>query len=439
MKMSRKACPIATLALLSSLPALAQNSPGDALPSDASTEPKTLDAFFLSEIPNAFVKGKFNANVRARYEHVDHSQLPDDSNAGTIRTRMGFTTAPLYGFQGMLEAENILPIDDDGYNATGSNNQPTRPVIADVETTEVNQAWLSFNYTNQVTLKVGRQRFTLDNHRFVGDVGWRQNMQTFDAVTANWTPLNHLSLTYGYLWEIHRVFGDVSNLPAANTDFDSDSHLIHLTHAGWKPGKFTGYAHLLDLENAAGFAHSCATYGLSFAGNTDLNEKTKLEYRAEFAFQTDYADAPVDYQAEYLQLELTATFKPVLLGAGFELLGSDNHVGFRTPLATLHAFNGWADMFLTTPAAGLQDLYAIAQVTLPRDVPLRFIYHKFDADSGFGDYGHEFDAVISKKFGKHWTLLAKYAHYLGKDPAPPSILTADLDVRKVWAQIEFNF
>ena len=29
--------------------------------------------------------------------------------------------------------------------------------------------------------------------------------------------------------------------------------------------------------------------------------------------------------------------------------------GFNTPLATLHAFNGWADRFLTTPVKGLAD------------------------------------------------------------------------------------
>ena len=39
----------------------------------------------------------------------------------------------------------------------------------------------------------------------------------------------------------------------------------------------------------------------------------------------------------------------------------------QTPLATLHAFNGWADMFLTTPANGLQDLYFRASYTLPMD------------------------------------------------------------------------
>ena len=90
-------------------------------------------------------------------------------------------------------------------------------------------------------------------------------------------------------------------------------------------------------------------------------------------------------------------------------------------------------MFLTTPPNGLHDLYGYAQVTLPAHVPLRFIYHKFDADYGGGDYGQEFDVVASKKVGKYWTALAQYAYYAGKD-AP-----AAYDLQKFWAQVQFNF
>jgi hypothetical protein len=200
-------------------------------------------------------------------------------------------------------------------------------------------------------------------------------------------------------------------------------------------GKLTGYAYLLDLENEApaSLANSTATYGISFAGSRPVHEKVKLEYRAEFAWQTDYADSTVDYQAEYYNIELGVNVKPVVVGAGYEVLGTDNSQGVKTPLATLHAFNGWADVFLTTPGKGLRDLYAFAQVTLPSQIPLRLVYHKFDADSGGADFGHEIDAVLSKKLGKHWTALAKYAYYDGKE-AP-----ANIDVHKVWLQIEFNY
>lgn len=390
-------------------------------------------AFFTQTLPGAFTGGTFSANVRARYEFVHQNNLPLDAHAGTIRTRFGFTTAPLYGFQGMLEAENVLALDEDAYNAAGANQQPGRPVVADPETTEINQAWLAWTWTNVLSVKAGRQRIVFDNHRFIGDVGWRQNMQTYDAASVRWSPLPRLTLDYAYVWDVRRVFGNVSGLPPANRDFESDSHLIHLSWNAHAAAQLVGYAYLLDLENAAGFNQSCATYGLALTGSTPLTDRLKLEYRAEAARQTDYRRSALDYEASYYALELAGHWSPVILGAGWEQLGSDNGAGFRTPLATLHAFNGWADVFLATPNAGLRDRYGFVQVTLPGQVPVRFVYHKFDSDAGSADFGQEFDVLASRRFGKHWTLLAKYAYYDGRD-APYAF-----QVHKVWAQVEFNF
>ena len=406
-------------------------------------EPNAVDNFFNGKIPDVIARGKFSLNARLRYEYVDQDPtFPDESNAATVRTRFGYTTAPLYGFQGMIEGENVALIGPDhNFNAAGSNKTPTRPVVADPDTTELNQAWLSYTHTNWVTLKGGRQRIVLDNHRFVGDVGWRQNMQTFDAATFESKPLPDLALFYGYVWEVNRVFGDVSGLPSLspNRDFDSSSHLINVSYSGWELGRFVGYAYLLDLENNAGTVNSSATYGGYLAGSAPVHEKVSLGYRGEFAWQTDYADSPLEYGAEYYNLELSATVKPVSFGAGYEVLGTGSNeagpgsVGFRTPLATLHAFNGWADVFLATPPKGLQDLYGFAQVMLPGQVPLRAVYHKYDADNGGADFGHEFDVQAMKKFGKHWTALLKYAYYDGKE------IPVRFDKHVFWAQVEFNF
>ena len=100
-------------------------------------------------------------------------------------------------------------------------------------------------------------------------------MQTFDAVTVGSEPVKNLNLYYGYIWDVHRVFGDVDGLAAANTDFDSRSHLINISYSGWKYGRFVGYTYLLDLHNAAGDANSCATYGGYFAGQAPVTDKVR--------------------------------------------------------------------------------------------------------------------------------------------------------------------
>lgn len=423
------------LAFAAVAPLNAQEKPAAATATPAAASDEfSLDKYLNGKLPEALAKGKFNLNVRPRWEHA-HQTGFEESDAFTIRTRFGYTTAPLAGFQAMIEGENVSVLGPrSNFNAAGSNpGGAGRTIVADPPTTELNQAWLS--YTNWNTLlKGGRQRIVLDNHRFVGDVGWRQNMQTFDSVTIENKSLPYTTLFYGYVWDVNRVFGDVNNLPLANTDFESDSHLLHYNYNHWKWLNISGYAYLLDLENGiAAQPNSTATYGGFLNGAVPVHEKVTLDYRAEFAWQTDYADSALDYETEYYLLELGATIKPVNFGGGYEVLGSDNGQGFKTPLATLHAHNGWADVFLNTPGTGLTDAYVFAGVTLPWEVPFRAVLHQFRSDTGGLHYGDELDLVLSKKFGKHWSALAKYAYYDGKE-APTAF-----DVDKFWLQIEFNY
>ncbi|HZI32599.1 MAG TPA: hypothetical protein VFF11_09665, partial [Candidatus Binatia bacterium] len=249
------------------------------------------------------------------------------------------------------------------------------------------------------------------------------------------------NLFYGYIWDVHRVFGNVSGLAPGNRDFDSSSHLFNVSYTGWKYGRFVGYSYLLDLSNAGGNNNSCATYGGYFAGEAPINTKIAVDYRAEYAYQTDYGKSTLNYDASYYNFEAGLNVKPVAFGGGYEVLGSGSNSGagggrasFRTPLATLHAFNGWDDVFLATPANGLRDIYGYFQLMVPTiEVPIRFVYHKFDADYGSGDYGQEYDVVATRKFGKYWSALLKYACYNGQD-AP-----AAYTVNKFWAEVDFTF
>lgn len=412
-----------------------------------------MGQLFGLQIPGAIANGKINLNVRARYEQDDidnQSPYKKNSYAPTVRTRFGFTTAPLYGFQGMLEGVNISDIGPEhNYNAAGVNSQAARPPVADPPMTRMDQAWFGYSYTNYFSAKVGQQQIDLDNQRFIGDAGWRQNMQTYDAIGVQSSPIKDLNLYYGYVWKVNRVYGDVPGLSSANADFDSRSHLINISYSGWDYGRFTGYAYLLDLSNsngASGNLNSCATYGGSFAGAAPASDWMTVDYRAEFAWQNQYADSPLRYSASYYNLEAGANVKPLAFGAGYEYLGSGansgaggGRVGFKTPLVSPHPFNGWAETFVNHPANGLRDLYGFVQVTLPWQIPVRAVYHKFDAAFDSGNYGQEIDLVGSRKFAKNWSVLVEYADYLGEDAAPPVLATREITVQKFWAAVEFIF
>jgi hypothetical protein len=393
--------------------------------------PPSLD----EKITEALLKGKFHLNARLRYEYADQSNLPDgtplrDSNAFTFRTRLGYETASFYGFKAMADFEDIRIIgSEDNFNQTGLSG-PGRTLIADVRATELNQSWLSYeNWDSQA--KVGRQRLILDNHRFIGNVGWRQNEQTFDAVTVQNRSLPDTTLFYGYIHQVNRVLS--ARHPMGR--FKSDSHLFNASYAGIPYGKIAAYAYLLDFDNSA--ANSSATFGGYYAGDHTFDEETDtaINYRAEYAHQVDYGNQPLDYNAHYYRVELGGAHRQFNAGLGYEVLGSDGgRKGFSTPLATLHAFNGWADVFAAaTPNAGLRDFYVWAGVDLPYNVPLTFVYHQYNADRGGANFGHEFNVIASRRFGKYFTALTKYAYFDGRD------FPVNFDLHRFWAQVEFNF
>ena len=394
--------------------------------------------FFTREFVDAFRHGKFDFNARLRYEYAHQYNL-ESSYEVSIRPRFGFTTAPLYGFQGMIEGQNVsLLSPSSAFNAAGSNGQPQKTVIPDPPETSISQVWLSYSNFNS-TVKGGNQHYVLDNQRFIGDSGWRQTWQTFNAATLDSRPIDHLALHYGYIWYVNRVYANVDNLPPANQNFHSDSQIINASWDGWQFGTFKAYSYLLAFANSP--VNSSATFGGSFAGSHSFDKEANLNvsYRAEYAYQQDYRNQPISYHANYYTAELGGDYERFNLTGGYEVLGSDDGTkGFSTPLATLHSFNGWADVFLTTPNAGLRDLYGSAGVNIPGNIPFRFVYHKFNADSGSTDFGQEFDAIASRKFGKNWTILFEYAYYLAQNPAPPS-QTVAANLQKFWAQLEFNF
>ncbi len=400
---------------------IAFSPPVAAQPATAPTAPAA--AGDESDWLAALRSGKLSLHLRARWEHADQDGLRA-SDALTLRTRLGYTTAPFQGFTLSGEFEDVTALDDNAYNQAGLNpGGAGRTVIADPETTEVNQVWLGYTVDN-IALKLGRQRLVFDNHRFVGDVGWRQNMQTFDAVSVQDRTLGKLTLNYAYLWRINRVFG--REHPQGR--WDSDSHLINASYAGLPVGTLTGYAYLLDFDDAA--ENSSATFGLSLAGSRESGGGFTMSYRAEYATQSDYGSNLRDYRADYLLGEVGAGTEMLGGAIGYEVLGTDDGFGLRTPLATQHAFNGWGDLFLTTPGDGLRDFYLKATATFPRGWSAAAFFHRFESDRG-RDLGDEWDLLVSWKINKQFTALAKAAVFESDSTLP--------DVTKFWAQVEFAF
>ena len=373
-------------------------------------------------VADALSSGKASGDFRLRYETVDQDNALKDADALTLRTRIGYTTGTVSNFSGTIEFEDVRVVGGiDDYNST-QNGNGTYSVIADPETTEVDQAFIQYK-DDLATVKYGRQVVTLDNHRFVGHVGWRQDRQTFDAFSSVFTPAENLKLTYAYLFKRNAIFAEAR-------DMKSKDHLLNASYTT-SVGTITGYGYLLEQDDASELSYD--TFGLRFTGATEL-DSLKLLYTAEYATQEKDDRAGADFEADYMLLEGGIAISGITAKLGYEVLGSDDgDYGFATPLATLHKFNGWADQFLATPNQGLVDTYVSVGGGLAGG-KWAVIYHEFEADEekgGIDDLGDEIDLVYSRPFGKTYSAGIKYAAYSAGD--------TKVDADKLWVWVGAKF
>jgi len=384
----------------------------------------------------AIENGSAHLSFRYRFESVEQDNSLKDASASTLKTRLNFTTQTSHGIQAFIELDDVSVIGADNYNDTHFH-KTQYSVVADPEGTDVNQVWLRFSGLKKNIITLGRQRINFDNQRFFGGVGWRQNEQTYDALMVTNTSFTNISARYVYMYNVNRIFGPGDGAQLA--DFGTDSHLINLSFDGWSAGKLNVYAYLMDVEDAHAFATE--TYGARFNAKHKLSEKSKLLFTAELATQNDYggyADQ-TEFEANYYTLSGSLKLNAFTSTLGYEVLEGNSSAGgesFRTPFATLHKFNGWADQFLGTPAAGLEDMYIKVSSKL-EGFNITLVYHDFSSEDGSDEYGSEFDFSISRSLHKNASVLLKYADY-SADGEAKSVL-GKVDTQKIWLMLTMKF
>ncbi len=437
---------------------------------------------------NAALKGgTADLVLRLRYEDVSDDILAgspligtEDADLLTLRTALGYTTARAYGFYGRIEFEattiigdkNALTVSDDltfPPGPAGSRIAAGHSVIPDPQKEEFNEAYIGWRSASSgcvnapggcnggTTVKAGRQQIIYDNHRWVGNIVWRQNFQSYDALRIDNTSINNLSLSYVYLDQVNRTFGPDSPF---NKSLMSDSHLINISYKT-PIGKLVGYGYLLDFDDnprtpfveGVGLGPGVASFdsntiGVRFTGKYKTSDSFSLVYQLEYANQDPVKDADSSLSDnDYTLLEVGGAFKlggkPVVLKIGQEVLEGNGVNALQTPLATIHAFNGWADKFVgapggtATPAGGLEDTSITLVVKgLIGKSKLVFQYHDYQANTtvnGISDYGDEWGALFAKPFNKNWLGLIKYASFSdGGDGF-------SYDTDKFWVMAQYKF
>lgn len=374
------------------------------------------------------------ADVRLRFEHVDQAGFASDAEALTARARFGAEIGA-GDFTLLAEGEStVAPVER--YDS-GLNGKTRFPLVADPENVELNRLQLQYRGVDEMLVTVGRQRINLDDQRWVGASGWRDNEQTFDAARIEYSGIRRLKADLTYAWSDRTIWG-MDGRGGRQQAIGGDNVFANLSYAA-PFGTLTGFAYLVDQNEAAvqGFQLSSQTYGLRLAGSTRLRG-AGVSYVASYARQTDWNRNPNDYSADYYLVEGGAELRALKLGAGYEVLGADDGrplTSVQTPLATLHKFQGWADKFLTTPPNGLRDLYATAGYRWKNAgrfdaIDLQLAYHRFRSDRLHLHYGDEWDAALIAKRGR-WTATAKVADYRAEQLAT--------DTRKAWLMLEWSY
>lgn len=362
---------------------------------------------------------------RLRYEGVHDAAFAERARAVTSRVRAGVRTGTWHATSLLAEAVWIDdPVGD--YNST-TNGRTAYPVVADpAGFVAVNRFALINEALPRLTFTLGRQRINLDDMRFVGSVGWRQNEQTFDALRGKFTG-TRLTADITYANRVNRIFGPDSPAGA----WHGNVVLANVSH-GFSFGRLTAFDYRLDLRGAPPAA-STNTVGFRLAGEHALERRTAT-YRLSYAGQTAAGRNPADFSVHYTLLEGGLQFGKLHAALGRETLASSGTHAFQTPLATLHAFQGWADKFLQTPTDGIEDTYVklAHAIRLPaafEHATLRGEIHDFRAASGPRHYGNEVDVMLVA-VRKHVAVTLKFADY--------SADTFAMDTQKLWLAMDYR-
>jgi len=423
---------------------------------------------------NVFSDVKFKGELRPRYQFTDKKATTADAGHQlTNRTNLNFS-AKLFevdGFNGTMELNAV--------NDFGTEAQTNKDVGGEATVAKISQANISYTVAG-VTGIAGRKTVNLDNQRFIGSVGWKQNFQTLDLAAVAYGT-GDFNILAAYVYGVNAIADDGYNygrgMYYGNLDLDpgrnngngpnltlsgrTNSVAVNASYKIFDPLKITGYAYLLGSASD--------TYGLAATGKFKAAEGVAMNYRAEFAMQaaaslstvadgtlgggTGHKDSALG-DAMYMNLDFGANIYGILAGLNYEVLGGadakdDKTTSFQTPLATKHKFNGWADQFLATPGTGLADFnFRVGYKSKPVGKAL-LVYHMFGAAadgttaSGIkaGDaYGSEIDLLYTRAVPNvsGLNVLVKGAIFMNDDKVNGATSYND-DVTMAWVQLDYKF
>ena len=392
-------------------------------------------AAVLENFTTAIKSGTPDVDVLASYEYKNRDDATSPGKQFSLRTRIGYRTGSFYNFEAYAQLHNLTNLQEDFRFPQGGSfhGDLDRDLIADPDGNRLYKAFLDYKGISDTLIRVGRQEIILDDARLLGNIGWRLNGQSFDAVSITNTSVQDLKIYAGYVNQVNDIF-------LTHSDLDH-FYLVNAKYSPFEKHSLSGYVYLLDTESNVDTARDSATYGFRFVG-----KPAPFDYYIDYTHQSDFADGE-DHDADMFNAYLGMQVSKVNIGAGYSYIsgqdGSDRP--FDTLFSTAHKFNGFADLFLATNGGGLlgglEDYYVKAS-TKVLGCKLIAVYHYFDTvdDDAFdGTYGDEVDLVLVKPINKNLKLLIKYANFMQDDDASNGVANPTVDTEILTARLQYKF
>lgn len=380
---------------------------------------------------DAIKGGKNMTSFRLRYEEVQQdgkgpagtpaaTKDLKDGEAFTLRSLIGWQTAPFHNLSFAAQLINVAKLQDDYNDGTSSRNinglsnqagMEQYAKIVDPDNTGINQLFVDWTGIKNTKVRLGRQAINLDNVRFIGDIGFRQVMQVFDGISVLNKSIPDTEVFAAHIEDVKQI--------NTRTRYDGTLEIANVKYRFSPTESLSGYGYLSKFDNlgfglgwfgAAVPANAKAsqankTLGLRLDGVHKLNDDWKGMYTAEYAKQDDYDGGDSRIDAHYYKVGGGAMYGNFGLRVDEELLSSNNGLfAFQTPFGTNHLFQGWVDKFLVTPKQGIKDDFVTATYKIG-DFSFFADYHILTADENFNKIG----GGTGDKYGKEWNVSAAYA------------------------------
>lgn len=409
-----------------------------------------------------------SGSLRPRYEYADQGlqqgaagQPAGESKSHvTMQTRINVKATVDEDVSAFIQIQDVRTWG--GEIPTGAPPSITQTGTGFQGNLDLHQAFFTLKNTmdSGIALKIGRQEMVYDEARLIGNIGWIQQAQSFDAVRAD-VKTGDIGWTAFYAQttakDTHPTLSNSLGGPA-NT-FESSFSGLRATYSLGGKDRITPYAYYAfnPTRSGNGVVDPTPDQALNILYTGLYVSKHIGDFRLRFdgAYQSGDKDAATTFGA-YMLTAAVSTKLDIAEGAKVALwadyLSGDSNGAadgkiktFTTPYATNHKFYGHMDKFLNIPAHGLIDLVFKGSVKATPKLRFQLHAHMFRADKSTAtltdkDLGSEIDLDLSYALATNTKLRIGYSHYF-KGGAQNGATTGNttLNSNWAWAQMQMKF